>query len=690
MLQGVQLQPLPAARRPRTTERSAARAVDRFLPRASTAGCSDRRTRHSAGVQRAGEEQWRRLQMQRLLEWKEQRAHEVRETQAHEAERLERVRRATEQKIREAETKRAEVHAWKAVKRQEVEEQVQQATIRAKKQQERWTSAVRRSTLTAGISSRIVALAQPRGSAALPRVQHEARATVRSTNVHEATRPATAPLPSTASLSTALPKQSEVAVRHQRVEREKGGDHNSSSGATRLSVADSGTAEESDPPSSAEASVASSAAKEERRREKQKEELRLWRQQQEQMAAKTAAEKEQKEKMQLKAWQDKAKALRVKRAAAAAAAKEASKPALQELPTEFRVQQSRTQNVFAMLRRDFENDLSDVISAAAQPANPEPELEPESEAEQCSDAVARFKVIAATVKITASFSVDSEVVGELVEGDIVEALEIRRNARGQARLRINRPSPAFRIDDQGNSVVAEAWASEATWPKQTPMLELVPPERRKGSASEFQFREGGGDGTAWDKRFLLQATEGEGRTDEWYICYQDSPELQQFMQAAMDPNALIVQVGCGNSRMAPALYKDGFKYLVNLDISKAVLAHMQMKYSKTHPGLAFIAGDATQTRWPSEIVDVIVDKGTLQSLLLLRDGVERVEAFAREMWRILRPGGRMIQIMGSAGMQLYLKLPDLPWTVKHKVIPRAGIGGKANVFTFVKPVPHMK
>jgi hypothetical protein len=83
---------------------------------------------------------------------------------------------------------------------------------------------------------------------------------------------------------------------------------------------------------------------------------------------------------------------------------------------------------------------------------------------------------------------------------------------------------------------------------------------------------------------------------------------------------------------------------------------MQMKYSKANPGLAFIARDATQNRWPSEIADVIVDKGTLQSLLLLRDGVERVEAFAREMWRILRPGGRMIQIMGIVGMQLYLKL----------------------------------
>ena len=97
---------------------------------------------------------------------------------------------------------------------------------------------------------------------------------------------------------------------------------------------------------------------------------------------------------------------------------------------------------------------------------------------------------------------------------------------------------------------------------------------------------------------------------------------------AIDPEGLIVQVGCGNSRMAPALYKDGFKYLVNLDISRAVLAVMQSKYTESHPGLSFIAGDATQTGWPDECVDVVIDKGTLQSLLLLRDGVGRCEEFA--------------------------------------------------------------
>ena len=34
-------------------------------------------------------------------------------------------------------------------------------------------------------------------------------------------------------------------------------------------------------------------------------------------------------------------------------------------------------------------------------------------------------------------------------------------------------------------------------------------------------------------------------------------------------------MGCGNSKMAPALYNDGFKFLVNIDISRVVVAQMQ-------------------------------------------------------------------------------------------------------------------
>jgi SAM-dependent methyltransferase len=210
--------------------------------------------------------------------------------------------------------------------------------------------------------------------------------------------------------------------------------------------------------------------------------------------------------------------------------------------------------------------------------------------------------------------------------------------------------------------------------------------RQRKERHQFTFREGGGDGTAWDRRFSQQA--GGGVNDEWYISYQESAELQAYLRGVLDPSALIVQVGCGNSRLAPALYDDGYKFLINVDISKVAVGVMQRKFRETHPSLVFIAGDATCLAWPDEILDVVLDKGTLQSLLLLEDGVARVAKFAREIWRVLRPGGKMIQIMAGKGMQTYLNLSDLRWTIKHKVIPRKGPGGVANVYKFTKPFCH--
>ena len=210
--------------------------------------------------------------------------------------------------------------------------------------------------------------------------------------------------------------------------------------------------------------------------------------------------------------------------------------------------------------------------------------------------------------------------------------------------------------------------------------------RQRKERHQFTFREGGGDGTAWDRRFSQQA--GGGVNDEWYISYQESAELQAYLRGVLDPSALIVQVGCGNSRLAPALYDDGYKFLINVDISKVAVGVMQRKFRETHPSLVFIAGDATSLAWPDEILDVVLDKGTLQSLLLLEDGVARVAKFAREMWRVLRPGGKMIQIMAGKGMQTYLNLTDLRWAIQHKVIPRKGPGGVANVYKFTKPFCH--
>ena len=63
-----------------------------------------------------------------------------------------------------------------------------------------------------------------------------------------------------------------------------------------------------------------------------------------------------------------------------------------------------------------------------------------------------------------------------------------------------------------------------------------------------------------------------------YITYQSSPELRALIARAIpEKAACVVQVGCGNSRLAPGLADDGWTRIVNVDISTTALNTMRHK-----------------------------------------------------------------------------------------------------------------
>ena len=74
--------------------------------------------------------------------------------------------------------------------------------------------------------------------------------------------------------------------------------------------------------------------------------------------------------------------------------------------------------------------------------------------------------------------------------------------------------------------------------------------------------------------------------------------------------------------------------------------------------------------------------------LLLRGGTEQAQQLAAELWRVLRPGGRLVMVLGvQAGMAQYLKAPGLRWRISYKVLEsESGTASRdVRVFTFAKP-----
>lgn len=75
-------------------------------------------------------------------------------------------------------------------------------------------------------------------------------------------------------------------------------------------------------------------------------------------------------------------------------------------------------------------------------------------------------------------------------------------------------------------------------------------------------------------------------------------------------------LGCGNSALAFDLYNDGFKNIINIDYSPVVISNMKRRY-KVLEGVQWVVMDALDmTEFPPASFDVVLEKGTLDALLV--------------------------------------------------------------------------
>ncbi|PYO98736.1 MAG: hypothetical protein DMD61_09150 [Gemmatimonadetes bacterium] len=137
-------------------------------------------------------------------------------------------------------------------------------------------------------------------------------------------------------------------------------------------------------------------------------------------------------------------------------------------------------------------------------------------------------------------------------------------------------------------------------------------------------------------RFSEQAT-------QWAACYADpEPTLssqhlisrQRFalkmVEAAMPPSSRILEVGCGAGVMAAKLIKRGYA-VWGIDLAEPMIRHAR-QLCESDP---FGVGDIEHIPFPDNTFDVVVSLGVIEYL-------ESDEQALREVWRVLRPGGRAV------------------------------------------------
>jgi len=137
-------------------------------------------------------------------------------------------------------------------------------------------------------------------------------------------------------------------------------------------------------------------------------------------------------------------------------------------------------------------------------------------------------------------------------------------------------------------------------------------------------------------RFSEQAT-------QWAACYADpEPTLSsqhlisrqrsalKLVEAAMPPSSRILEVGCGAGVMAAKLIKRGYA-VWGIDLAEPMIRQAR-QLCESEP---FGVGDIEHIPFPDNTFDVVVSLGVIEYL-------ESDEQALREVWRVLRPGGRAV------------------------------------------------
>ena len=178
----------------------------------------------------------------------------------------------------------------------------------------------------------------------------------------------------------------------------------------------------------------------------------------------------------------------------------------------------------------------------------------------------------------------------------------------------------------------------------------------------------------WDKRYKT-----DPEPFEWYQKYVSlKPAIAATIASYTNPKILII--GCGNSRLSEELYNDGSKNITNVDFSDVCIAQMQERYSD-YEGMRYVSMDICAMGFENASFDIIIDKGTLDSVLCGEGATENIHKALKEVSRVLKPQGTFICV--SYGVPEY-RLPyfensDSRWAIEIQKIkkPMVEEGGSA-------------
>eukprot|EP00941_MAST-03F_sp_MAST-3F-sp1_P000910 g910.t1 len=177
----------------------------------------------------------------------------------------------------------------------------------------------------------------------------------------------------------------------------------------------------------------------------------------------------------------------------------------------------------------------------------------------------------------------------------------------------------------------------------------------------------------WNSRYAKRA-----EPFDWYLTY---PEIRTVLLSFISINQScdrsefeILIPGAGTSNFCCDLYKDGFRNIVNVDISP-IAAFTMRKHLATFSEVDYSIMDALNlVEVPDNFFHFIVDKALLDTFFCVETNREiQLETYIKEMFRVLAPGG-IFFVISHSGPQSRIPVfehPELSWTCQYLWLPRS-------------------
>ncbi|NWV46438.1 EFMT4 methyltransferase, partial [Daphoenositta chrysoptera] len=140
------------------------------------------------------------------------------------------------------------------------------------------------------------------------------------------------------------------------------------------------------------------------------------------------------------------------------------------------------------------------------------------------------------------------------------------------------------------------------------------------------------------------------------------------------PVRAVPLTGCGNSALSHDLHELGYTDVTSIDFSPACIAAMRARHARC-PGLRWAVMDIRALAFPDASFDVVLEKGTLDVLMVEETDPWHVSPQAAaamrrvlaEVSRVLRPGGCFISITFA---QPHFRKPHYAqeafgWSLRH-------------------------